>query len=777
MRRVLRCLALAGVLGVTSAVARAQVERGEIRLTVTDQTGLPLAATGTLTSEAPQLSRAFATDANGRFALQDLPFGVFRLIVERSGFVPASTVVEVRTAVPRALTIELSLAAVSSDVTVTSEPPLVDTARTGVTFSIGAPQIQDALPAAPGRRILELVDAQPGWLMEANGVLHPRGSEYQTLFVIDGVPMDENRSPAFAPDLQEGDLQGVAVRTGNFPAEYGRKLGGIVEVTTARDAARGFHGLVELGVRSFGTVSAGATGRYGWSKRALALSASAAESDRYLDPPTEDNYTNHGSLGGVTAAYDEQLSDTNRLRFTWHHRSTDFLVPNERVQQEAGQRQERTGNEDLGQGAWTAVLGSRAVLNVRGMVERISATLDSNQASTPVIVSQDRSMTRSFGNVSLAVDLGRHQLKFGGDLVHTPVREALDYTITDPSAFEPDVAPVFAFSDRRTDTEQSLFAQDTMQIGSMTASAGLRFDHYSFVVNDSAFSPRLGLAWAVPDSEVVLKAAYDRAFQTPAIENLLLASSGQTGAASAGAVQLPVLPSRGDFLEGGVTAGFESRFRVDLTAYRRSIEQFADDDVFLNTGVSFPVAFDSAVIHGADAKLTMLPVRNWSGFASYSLLKGTARLPLVGGLFLGQDALDELEAEGEVPISQDQRHTIRGQLRYTMHERMWLGGTVRYGSGLPVELEGAVDLGDLEEQFGPETVAQVDFANGRVRYNLAVDLGAGINLWRSGERRLTLRVEAANITNRLNVINFAGLFSGTALGAPRSVGVRGQLQF
>jgi hypothetical protein len=275
----------------------------------------------------------------------------------------------------------------------------------------------------------------------------------------------------------------------------------------------------------------------------------------------------------------------------------------------------------------------------------------------------------------------------------------------------------------------------------------------------------------------VLRAAYDRAFQTPAIENLLLASSGQTEAASEDTVRLPVLPSRGDFFEGGVTAGFARRFRVDFTAYRRSVSEFADDDVFLNTGVSFPVAFDSARIHGVDTKLTMLPVRRFSGFASYSLLKGTARLPLVGGLFLGQDALDELEAEGEVPISQDQRHTIRGQLRYTMSERFWLGGTVRYGSGLPVELEGEVDEDELEEQFGADTVAQVDLANGRVRYNLALDVGAGVGLWHSGVRRLMLRVEAANVTNRLNVTNFAGLFSGTALGAPRSVSVRGQLQF
>src|SRR5581483_7834088 len=127
-------------------------------------------------------------------------------------------------------------------------------------------------------------DAQPGWLMEANGVLHPRGSEYQTLFVVDGIPMDENRSPAFAADLDEGEIQAVNVLTGNFPAEYGRKLGGVVEVTTARDIQRGWHGGAELGGGSFGTATGSLSATYGWNDRAVTVSGSAARTNRYLDP-------------------------------------------------------------------------------------------------------------------------------------------------------------------------------------------------------------------------------------------------------------------------------------------------------------------------------------------------------------------------------------------------------------------------------------------------------------------------------------------------------------
>ncbi len=42
---------------------------------------------------------------------------------------------------------------------------------------------------------------------------------------------------------------------------------------------------------------------------------------------------------------------------------------------------------------------------------------------------------------------------------------------------------------------------------------------------------------------------------------------------------------------------------------------------------------------------------------------------------------------------------------------------------------------------------------------------------------LHLQADVLNLTDRLNVINFAGLFSGTALAPPRSVAIRLQAEF
>ena len=773
---VLAAAAMVAVLHVPLAAAQSDV--GELRVAVTDATGGAILASGTLTSEAPQTRRSFRTDERGQFTFEKVPFGVYRLTVESGGFAAATTVIDLHTPLPRDVPVQLVLSTIVAqvDVSVTAERPLIDPNRTGVSFTIGAPVLQTHLSTVPGRRVLDLVDQQPGWLMEANGILHPRGSEYQTLFVVDGVPMDENRSPAFAPDLQENEIQAMAVLTANFPAEYGRKLGGVVEVTTSKDIREGFHGALDVGAGSFGTASAAFSGSQGWSRRALTISASAARTDRYLDPPVIENFTNDGSLSGALATYQDRPSDRDRLHLTWQHRRSDFLVPNEIVQQLAGQRQENAGRETTAHAAWTRILASRFVLNTRGMVQRLSASLASNPASTPVIVAHERSFTRSYANASLAADFGRHQIKFGGDVVTAPVREELQYEVTDESAVEEDTLERFAFADRRRSNEQSLFVQDTIRAGTVTLTAGLRWDRYAFVVRERALSPRLGVAWAAtPD--LVLRASYDRVFQTPAIENLLLASSPLVDDVSPLAARLPVEPSHGNFFEAGVTTALWRQARLDVTGYRRTFTNFADDDVFLNTGVSFPVAFAGAEISGLDAKLTLPTWRRATGFVSYALLKGTADLPVVGGLFIGDEALEELEGSGSVAITQDQRHTLRAQARYDLTPRIWAAATVRYGSGLPVEIEDELDLDDLEDQYGDDIIDRVDFQAGRVRSNLTVDLGLGAALWRTDARRLTLRAEFANVTDRLNVINFAGLFSGTALAPPRSATVRLQYEF
>src|SRR6185312_14829098 len=100
-------------------------------------------------------------------------------------------------------------------------------------------------------------------------------------------------------------------------------------------------------------------------------------------------------------------------------------------------------------------------------------------------------------------------------------------------------------------------------------------------------------------------------------------------------LRLPVRPSRGNFYEVGLSRVIASHVRLNVNWFRRGLNNFADDDVLLNTGVSFPIAFSRAHIAGTEVRLEVPRWGPVSAVLSYSNQNGTGYLPVTGGLFLG----------------------------------------------------------------------------------------------------------------------------------------------
>ena len=752
-----------------------QSDTGDLRLTVSDVLGLRVQSAVELVSEANQVRRGVETDPQGALVEKRLPFGTYQIRVQRDGFAPFSALIEIRSALPTEYHVTLTVAPLQTQVTVAVDETLVDFGRTSTTSHIGAETLQHRFSALPGRSLADLVNTQPGWLLEANGVLHPRGSEYQTQYVVDGLPLTDNRSPSFAPALEADDVHSMNILTAGYPAEYGRKLGGVIEVVTSGDARQGLHGSVVASGGSFGTASGYGMAQYGWGRNTLSLSGDLAHTDRYLDPPVEENYTNTGTGKNVAVHFEREFTDADRVGVIVRHAQSDFLVPNERLQQEAGQRQDRSSAETVGQFSYQHIFSSNVLADVRSMARDVSAALSSNGQATPIAAQQDRGFRELYLKGTVSAHVGRHEWKAGIDADFGTVREAFGYQITDASFFDADTPSRFTFADRRPDLEQALFVQDQIRLGAWTINAGVRWDHYELAVDDSAVSPRLGVAWAWPAAQMVIRASYDRAFQTPAVENLLLASSPALESLNDHVVRLPVRPSLGNFFEVGLSKGLFGKLRLDVTQFRRAMSNFADDDLLLNTGVSFPIAFQKAEITGTEAKLDLPHWGALSGFVSYAHMRGVGYLPITGGLLLGDDASTLLTSADRFPVSQDQRHTVRSRATYQVSPRMWLAAAVSYGSGLPVEFSGTLD--QAVAQYGQRLVDRVDFEAGRVRPSVSIDASTGFTILKTKTRTLRAQADVINLTNRLNVINFAGLFSGTALAAPRSVAVRLQADF
>jgi len=766
------CLLLAGV-----SVVFGQADSGELRVSIADPSGSPIASSISLVSQANQYNRVLEADQNGHVTAKRLPFGLYTISVNRAGFAPFSQLVDVHTALPKEIQIKLVLGAVQTTVDVNSDQTLIDPYATSSADRIGGATISDRLSTQPGRGVAELINQEPGWMFEANGILHPRAEEYEVQYVIDGMPLTENRSAAYTSDFDASNVQEMTEMVAGFPAEYGRKLGGVIEVETTRDKRQGFHGKTVLGGGSYDTENGFAEGQYGFGANTLTMSLDGAMTDHFLDPPATENYTNHGTTADFLAHYERDIDDKNRIGVIISRQQSKFLVPNEVPQEEAGQRQDRQNFESSAQFSYQHIFSPNTVGDFRAMTRDITAGFWSNDLSTPMIASQDRGYHEEYAKATVSVHAGIHEFKFGAETDFAQIEEALNYLITDPTQFDPGTPLTFNFYSHAPDREQAVFGQDEIHWKNFAINGGIRFDHYDLLVNQMGWSPRVGIAYYSPKLKTNFHASYDRVFQTPPFENLLVSSSAAVTSLDPLVLRLPVQPARANYYEAGFGHALLSHIRLTGNFFWRRYHNYPDDDLLLNTGVSFPITFALANIYGEEAKLEIPRWGKLSGYVSWTNERGNGYFPATGGLFLGDDAAQAIQqTSGVFPVSQEQRNAVRARLRYDVSSRFWLafGGT--YDSGLPIDFGGS-EADAAAQGYTQDILNRVNFEDLRPRPLWSLNASAGFILSRSERYPLRLEFDGTNLTDSLNVIDFAGLFSGTAIGIGRSFDTRLQFSF
>jgi len=758
-----------------------QSNTGELRLKVIDPSGSSVKTTVQVTSEGNQYKRALATDEHGLLIVQRLPFGIYQLQIKQSGFADSSESVEIHSSIPIDRTLQLKLSQISQSVNVQAVDTLINPDQAGSVNQIGSDFIENRLGSIPGRSMQDLVNSQPGWLYEGNAVLHPRDSEYQTQFVVDGIPLIDNRSPSFGPEIEADDVKSISIYTAGFPAEYGRKMGGVVEVNTEKDPQPGFHGQTILSGGSFDSLGGFAEGQYTWGKNVFGASASGDMTSHYLNPVVIQNFTNKGTVGAFSAHYQRDLTPNDRLNLMGWYEFSRYQIPNEQVQQAAGQLQTADNIESMGVISYQHTFSPNALLDLHGMGRSNANDFYSNPQSTPIAILQHNCFDEIYFRGNLTLIHGPNEIKVGVESDNLFLHENFNYDITDPSQFDPGTPLTFSFKAQRPDLEQSGYVQDLIRWGNWSINAGLRWDHYQLIVNQNAVGPRLAISHYFPSQQLVVHFSYDRVFQTPSFENILLSSSTAATTLNPVSLQLPVEPSQGNYYEAGLAKVFLKNLRLDANYFRRTVNNFADDDQIDNTSISFPIAFHNAIVYGAEGKLQVPEWKRFSGFVSYSYEVGNAWNPVTGGLFLGAAAA--IPTTGHFPISQDQRNTVRGRLRYQVTPRFWVAGGVEYDSGLPFQFQCDPNL-TLDQciagevvTYGRAVVDRVNFERGRIYPSLLVNASAGAEIYKSDRLSMRFQADGQNLTNVVNVIDFGGLFSGNAIGPSRSFSLRLQTVF
>src|ERR1044072_6792790 len=386
-----------GAPGCFAAVAdeSPQSTVGAVQGVVTDPQGAAvIGANVTLSNSITNYKVSAKTDDAGAFKFFNVPFNTYKLAVEAAEFQPAEQVIDAHSAVPTQLTIQLNLKSLSAEVSVSAgDSHMIEADRVSADTDLNTPLLLNNIGPAPSRGLQKMVESAPGVVADDGGRVHVRGAESNVQTVVNGVPMTENMSAIFSTSIDPRSASHVEVLTGGIPAEFGDKLGAVININTKSGLDMPISGEITGNIGSFSTGDASASfgghlRKFGWF-----TAFSGSTTHRYLDPPTLDNFHNSGRSASNLTTLDFTPSQNDFLKLTLLFGGANFQVPNRLDQERAGQderQQQRNHSEFL---SWQHLFSQNIVANFSAFYRTSTGTLTSNPLSTPVVAFQDRRLT------------------------------------------------------------------------------------------------------------------------------------------------------------------------------------------------------------------------------------------------------------------------------------------------------------------------------------------------------------------------------------------------
>jgi len=778
-------LGVPAILLVLSALLHAQVEIGRITGTVTDSSHARIAR-AEVSLENPLTGRQSQTiaDGQGQFQFEDVPYGAYVLKVSAPGFNVSAEPLSVRSNLPVRVVVKLDPATTGAVVTV--QAPSILQHETPRTETVIDENFIKLTPTVVRRDQLQaLVSTTPGWNTENDGLMHIRGVDDGTLYVVGGVPVPDRLDGLFAGSINTDAVTSLDVITGNIPAEFGDRSGAVVVVQPKSGIGTPLTGTLSLGAGSFDSQDLSTTLAGGTKNWGLFFAGSGHNSDRFLDPVDPRNFNNTGGDVSLDLKADWHATARDLIRLAGTSQGANFRVPNNELQQDAGQRQRQEVRHDSESVSWQRTWSANTVSDVAYFRNFFRSTLIPSVFDIPITAEQNRHQARQGALASLTHVTHGHTIKGGFEASRVSVAEFFGFAVTDPEAaeeagisdpamaFTPDNP--FRFSDHVTRGTQALYLQDDFSpFHNFTLSAGVRYDHSNLLVSDHQTSPRVGIIYYLARTRTALRASFNRLYMPPQVENLLIASSEQARelspfADSGGGAD--IRPEKLSASEIGFSQELPESIRLNVAYWWRRFTNIDDPNVLLGTTIIFPNSVANANAQGLDVRLDIPVRRGISAYVSYTNNEIVEIGPLNGGLFLDDDFIEIGPGTRFVP-DHDQRNVASFVLNYAARRHgIWTSLTGRSESGVPLELPD-LDPDELEKLPGANLV---NLDTERVKPWYVFGWSGGMDLVNKEHFTVGAQLDVQNFANRDFAFNWGNPFSGTHFGYPRLIA--GRLKF
>jgi Carboxypeptidase regulatory-like domain/TonB dependent receptor-like, beta-barrel len=251
------CLAFLGLCGALAHPASAQesVHYASVGGRIADPQGAAvMGAAVTARQVETNVLAATVTDEDGRFRFPFLRVGPYEIRVSKQGFKPVGRSMTLNAGAAFQLPIALQVEGLEETVTVTSEAPILETARSQIAVTVSSAEAA-TLPMN-GRNFLELGLLVPGVsptntgstqlfaetsAVPGSGISVGSQRNFSNSFIVDGVSANDDAAGLSGIPLAVESVEQLQVVTSGGQAELGRALGGYVNVVT-RSGANVLHG-------------------------------------------------------------------------------------------------------------------------------------------------------------------------------------------------------------------------------------------------------------------------------------------------------------------------------------------------------------------------------------------------------------------------------------------------------------------------------------------------------------------------------------------------------